>query len=36
MELRIFVDRSVVQVFANSRHYLSKRIYPARPDSRGL
>ncbi len=36
LELRVFVDRSVVEVFANSRHYLSKRIYPARPDSLGL
>ena len=36
VELRIFVDRSVVEVFANGQHYLSKRIYPARPDSLGL
>ena len=33
VELRIFVDRSVVEVIADRRHYVGKRIYPARPDS---
>jgi len=33
LELQVFVDRSVVEVFANGLHYLAKRIYPARPDS---
>ncbi|MCZ6680760.1 MAG: GH32 C-terminal domain-containing protein, partial [Candidatus Poribacteria bacterium] len=33
VELRVFVDRSVVEVFADGRHYLAKRIYPARSDS---
>ena len=36
IELRVFVDRSVVEVFANNRHYLAKRVYPARPDSLGV
>ena len=36
LELRVFVDRSVVEVFANGCHYLAKRIYPARPDSLGV
>ena len=36
LELRVFVDRSVVEVFANRRHYLARRIYPSRPDSLGL
>ena len=36
IELRVFVDRSVVEVFANGCHYLAKRIYPARPDSLGV
>lgn len=36
VELRVFVDRSVVEVFANHRHYLCKRIYPARDDSLGV
>ena len=33
VELRIFVDRSVVEVIADRRHYVGKRIYPVRPDS---
>ncbi|MBI2939123.1 MAG: GH32 C-terminal domain-containing protein, partial [Chloroflexi bacterium] len=36
LELRVFVDRSVVEVFADNRHYLAKRIYPARRDSLGV
>ena len=36
IELRVFVDRSVVEVFVNDRYYLAKRIYPARPDSLGV
>ena len=36
LELRVFVDRSVVEVFANGRHYLAKRIYPDRRDSLGV
>ena len=36
IELRVFVDRSVVEVFAEGGHYLAKRIYPARPDSLGV
>jgi len=36
LELHIFLDRSVVEVFANSRQVLTKRIYPSRPDSRGI
>ena len=36
LTLRIFVDRSVVEVFANNRQCLTKRIYPARRDSQGV
>ena len=36
LKLRIFLDRSVVEVFANNRQCLTKRIYPARKDSRGV
>ena len=36
VELRIFIDRSVVEVFADGRQYLAKRIYPARADSVGV
>ena len=36
LKLRIFVDRSVVEVFANGRQAVARRIYPARPDSVGI
>ncbi len=36
LRLRIFVDKSVVEVFANSRQAIARRIYPARPDSVGI
>ena len=36
LKLRIFLDRSVVEVFANDRVCLASRIYPTRADSRGL
>ena len=36
LKLRVFVDRSIVEVFANSRLCLTKRIYPSRPDSLGV
>lgn len=36
LELRIFVDRSVVEVFANGTQCLAVRIYPGRKDSVGV
>jgi beta-fructofuranosidase len=36
LTLRIFLDYSVVEIFANSRACLTGRIYPSRRDSRGL
>ena len=36
LTLHIFVDRSVIEVFANNRQCLTKRIYPARDDSRSV
>ena len=33
LRLRIFIDRSVVEVFANDRLCLTKRVYPTRSDS---
>lgn len=36
VELHVFIDRSVVEVFVNMRHYLGKRIYPSRQDSIGV
>ena len=36
LKLRVFVDRSVVEVFANGRQAVARRIYPERPDSVGI
>ncbi|MHB0998064.1 MAG: glycoside hydrolase family 32 protein [Armatimonadota bacterium] len=36
LELRIFIDRSIVEVFANNRQCVTKRIYPTRSDSIGI
>jgi beta-fructofuranosidase len=36
VELRIFIDRSVVEVFANGRQYVALRVYPGREDSLGV
>lgn len=36
LELRVFVDASIVEVFANGRCTLTERIYPTRDDSTGV
>ena len=36
LSLRVFVDRSVVEVFANERHCLTARVYPTREDATGV
>jgi len=36
LKLRIFVDKSVVEVFANDRQAVMRRIYPSRADSIGV
>ena len=36
LQLRIFIDKSVVEVFANSRQAVVRRIYPSRQDSVGV
>jgi beta-fructofuranosidase len=36
LQLRIFIDRSVLEVFANGRACITGRIYPSRSDSLGL
>ena len=36
LELRLFVDRSVVEVFANRKQCLAVRVYPQREDSIGV
>ena len=33
LELRVFIDRSVIEVFANGRQCLTQRVYPIRADS---
>ena len=36
LDLRIFVDKSVVEVFANGRQAIALRVYPEREDSVGV
>ena len=36
LSLRLFLDRSVLEVFANERQCLVQRMYPTRPDSVGV
>ena len=36
LKLHIFLDRSVLEVFANNRQCLTQRIYPTRSDSLGV
>ena len=36
LRLRVFVDKSVVEVFINERLYMALRVYPGREDSLGI
>lgn len=36
LRLRVFVDKSVVEVYANGRQCLAVRVYPGRDDSTGI
>ena len=36
LQLQIFMDRSVIEIFANGRLCLTTRIYPTRDDSQGI
>lgn len=36
IDLRVFVDGSIVEVFANESHCLTGRVYPTRPDADGV
>ena len=36
LKLRVFIDRSVVEVFANGRQCVALRVYPGREDSVGV
>lgn len=33
LQLHIFIDQSVVEIFANNRQAITRRVYPGRPDS---
>ena len=33
LELRVFIDNAVVEVFANDRQAITRRVYPDRDDS---
>ena len=34
--LRVFVDRSVIEVFVNGKQCVALRVYPSRDDSAGV
>ncbi len=36
LTLRVFVDKSIVEVYANDRQAICRRVYPARTDSLGV
>ncbi|MCX6874358.1 MAG: GH32 C-terminal domain-containing protein [Verrucomicrobia bacterium] len=36
LQLRVFIDKSVIEVFANDRQAICRRVYPARKDSLGI
>jgi len=36
LSLRVFLDRSVVEIYANGRHCLTSRVYPTRDDAVGV
>jgi beta-fructofuranosidase len=36
LKLRVFIDKSVVEVFANGKQVVAMRIYPGRDDSKGV
>ena len=36
LRLRVFVDRSIIEIFANGKACLTQRVYPTRSDSNGV
>jgi sucrose-6-phosphate hydrolase SacC (GH32 family) len=36
LELHVFIDRSIIEVFANGRACLTTRVYPTRDDALGV
>ena len=36
LELRVFIDRSIIEIFANERQCITQCVYPTREDSTGI
>jgi beta-fructofuranosidase len=36
LKLRIFIDKSVIEVFVNGKQYLCERVYPGMESSKGI
>lgn len=36
LSLRVFIDKSVIEIFANQRQAIARRVYPERDDSTGV
>ena len=36
LELRVFIDRSIIEIFANRRQCITQSIYPTCEDSTGI
>ncbi|MCC6178525.1 MAG: glycoside hydrolase family 32 protein [Chloroflexi bacterium] len=36
LRLQVFVDRSIIEIFANGRLCITERVYPTRPDTLGV
>jgi len=36
LNLRVFIDKSIMEVYANGRQCITQRIYPTRPDATGV
>jgi beta-fructofuranosidase len=36
LELHIFVDRSIIEIIANEKFCITQRVYPTKPDSKGV
>ena len=36
LEIQIFIDKSIIEIFANGRQCITQRVYPTRSDSRGI
>ena len=36
LELQIFIDKSIIEVFANGRQCITQRVYPILSESKGI